>query len=87
MSTDLDGDMAPFGIEDMKGVVVDLGHGLFAFEMMGAGDLPYRGLGARPPRMRNNPWVILVLARYSSAMSCLRSPTGQSMTGISCALA
>ncbi len=46
MSTDLDGDMAPFGIEDMKGVVVHVGHGLFAFEMMGAGDVPYRGLGA-----------------------------------------
>ena len=46
MSADLDGDMAPLGIEDMKGVVVHVGHGLLAFEVMGPGDVPYRGLGA-----------------------------------------
>jgi hypothetical protein len=32
MSADLDGDMAPLGIEDMEGVVVHVGHGLLAFE-------------------------------------------------------
>src|SRR5689334_10927315 len=46
MPADLDGDMAPLGIEDMEGVVVHVGHGVFAFEMMGPGDLPNRGLGA-----------------------------------------
>lgn len=46
MSADLDGDMAPVGIEDMKGVMVHLRHGQLAFEMLGPGDLPDRGLGA-----------------------------------------
>ena len=46
MPADLDGDMAPFRIQDMKGIVVHVGHGLFTFEMMGPGDLPYRSLGA-----------------------------------------
>src|SRR6516164_2629683 len=32
--------------------------------------------------MRNSPCVTLVLAKYSVAMSCLRSPTRQSITGI-----
>ena len=43
------GDMAPFGIEDMKGVVVHVRHWLFAFEMMGPGDLPVPGLGRDLP--------------------------------------
>src|ERR1700757_1041286 len=43
--------------------------------------------GARPTRTRNSPWVTFVLARYSSASSCLRCPTGQSITGMPWALA
>src|ERR1700731_3202101 len=38
----------------------------------------HTGACARPTRTRNKPWVTLVLARYSSARSCLRCPAGQS---------
>jgi len=41
----------------------------------------------RPTRTRNKPWVTIVLARYSSASSCLRCPAKQSITGMPCALA
>src|SRR5580704_3135281 len=47
----------------------------------------HTGACARPTRTRNKPWVTLVLARYSSARSCLRCPAGQSITGMSWALA
>src|SRR6266446_934464 len=43
----------------------------------------HTGACARPTRTRNKPWVTLVLARYSSARSCLRCPAGQSITGMS----
>src|ERR1700739_1037562 len=41
----------------------------------------HTGAGARPTRTRKRPSVIRVLARYSSARSCLRCPTEQSITG------
>jgi hypothetical protein len=45
------------------------------------------GAWARPTRITCKPWVILVFARYSSASSCLRSPAGQSITGMPSAFA
>src|SRR3977135_3270924 len=42
----------------------------------------HTGACARPTRTRNKPWVTVVLARYSSARSCLRCPAEQSITGI-----
>jgi hypothetical protein len=45
ITADLDRDVAPFGIEDMKGVVVYVGHGLFVLEMVRWADIPDGGLG------------------------------------------
>src|SRR5712672_628720 len=39
----------------------------------------HTGACARPTRTRNKPWVTVVLARYSSASSCLRCPAEQSI--------
>ena len=46
MPADLDGDVAPLGIEDMKRVVVDIGHWLLALDVMVGADVPHRRLGA-----------------------------------------
>src|SRR6516225_256601 len=40
----------------------------------------HTGAWARPTSTRNRPWVTVVLARYSSARSCLRCPAEQSIT-------
>src|SRR6202047_4953003 len=85
MTADLDGEMTPLWIEDMKRVVVDIGHRLLAFDVVFGADIPHRRL--RPTKTRNKPWLTVVLARYSSARSCLRCPAEQSITGMSCALA
>ena len=55
MSADLDGDVAPVRIKNMKGVVVDLGHRLFAFQMTGSSDLPNRSLGATHQDEKQSP--------------------------------
>jgi len=34
MAADFDGDVAPLRIEDMEGVVVDIGHRRFGFDVM-----------------------------------------------------
>jgi hypothetical protein len=86
MTADLDGEMAPLWIEDMKRVVVDIRHRLLAFDVVLA-LISHTGACARPTRTRNKPWVTVVLARYSSARSCLRWPAEQSITGMPCALA
>src|SRR5271165_4333949 len=94
MTADLDGEMAPLWIEDMKRVVVDVvpapakagGIG-FLRSMWCLALISHTGACARPTRTRNKPWVTVVLARYSSARSCLRCPAEQSITGMSCALA
>src|ERR1700757_2735192 len=86
MAADLDGQMAPVRIEDMKRVVVDVGHRLFS-PMWCFALTSHTGACARPTRTRNKPWVAVVLARYSSARSCLRCPAEQSITGMPCALA
>jgi len=83
MPADLDGDMAPLGVKDMKAVVIHVGHRVFGLDVMVGADISHTGAWARPTKTRNNPWVTFVLAKYSSAMWCLRSPTEQSMTGIS----
>ncbi len=44
MSADLDGDMAPVRIEDMKPVVIDVGHRLLPLEVVFFADIPYRSL-------------------------------------------
>src|SRR4029077_11697273 len=72
MPANLDGQMAPVRIEYMKRVVVDIGHRLFSFDVVLCADIPHRR--RRPTRTRNKPWVTCVLARYSSARSCLRCP-------------
>ena len=46
MPTDLDRDVAPLGIEDMKGVVIYVGHRLFALEMVRWADILDRCLSA-----------------------------------------
>src|SRR5260370_30026077 len=94
MAADLDGEMAPVGVEDMKRVVVDIepapakagGIG-FLRSMWCLALTSHTGACARPTRTRNKPWVTVVLARYSSASSCLRCPAEQSITSMPCALA
>src|ERR1700730_6158124 len=44
MTADLDGQMAPVGVEDMKRVVVDIGHRLLAFDVVFGADIPHRRL-------------------------------------------
>ena len=39
----------------MKGVVVDVGHRLFAFQMTGSSDLPNRSLGATHQDEKQSP--------------------------------
>ena len=47
MAADLNGEMAPLRIEDMKRVVVDIGHRPFGFDvMMIGGDFPHGHLGS-----------------------------------------
>src|SRR6202047_4140467 len=94
MPADLDGQMAPVRVEDVKRVVVDIepapakagGIGFF-LSMWCFALTSHTGACARPTRTRNKPWVTLVLARYSSARSCLRCPARQSITGMSWAWA
>jgi len=42
----LDGQMAPVGVEDMKRIVVDIGHRLFSLDVVLAAYIPHRRLGA-----------------------------------------
>jgi hypothetical protein len=47
VSTDLDRYVAPIGVQDMKGIMIHIGHRLFAFEMMllrAHTHFPYRSL-------------------------------------------
>src|ERR1700741_3308689 len=44
MAADLDGQMAPVRIEDMKRVVVDVGHRLFSLDVVFRADIPHRRL-------------------------------------------
>ena len=44
MPTDLDGQMAPVGVEDMKRIVVHVGHRLFSFDVVLCADIPHRRL-------------------------------------------
>src|ERR1700750_1072164 len=83
MPADLDGQMAPVRVEDVKRVVVHIGHRFLSFDVV----FCHTDACARPTRTRSKPSVTVVLARYSSAMSCLRCPTEQSITGMPCALA
>ena len=46
MAANLDGQMAPVRIEDVKRVVVDKGHGLFSFDVVLCVDIPHRRLGS-----------------------------------------
>src|SRR5207249_3106951 len=46
MAADLDGDVAPLGIEDMKRVMIDVGHRLLALDVMVGADVPHRRLDA-----------------------------------------
>ena len=86
MAANLDGQMAPVRIEDVKRVVVDIRHRFLSLDVVLGADIPHRRLGSTN-QTRNKPWVTVVLARYSSARSCLRCPAEQSITGMPCALA
>ena len=46
MAADLNGDVAPIGIQDVKGVVVHVGHRGLALEVMVGADVPHRGPSA-----------------------------------------
>ena len=46
MAADLDGDVAPLRIEDMKRIVVDIGHRPFWFDMMVGANIPHRRLSS-----------------------------------------
>src|SRR6185312_146717 len=46
MAADFDGEVAPIGIEDMKRVMIDVGHRLLSLDGMVGADVPYRRLGA-----------------------------------------
>jgi hypothetical protein len=46
MTADLDGDMAPFRIENVKRVVIDVGHGLLSLDVMVGAYVPHGRLGA-----------------------------------------
>jgi hypothetical protein len=73
MAADLNGEMAPLRIEDMKRIVVDIGHRPFWFDVMIAGDVPHRRLGSAHQNQKQ-ALADLVFVRYSSANSCLCSP-------------
>src|ERR1700719_539604 len=53
MTADLDGEVAPLWIEDMKRVVVDIGHRLLAFDVVFGADIPHRRL--RPTDQDQKP--------------------------------
>ena len=86
MAAYFDGDVSPLGVQNVKGIVVDIGHRLLFLDVVIGADIPH-WRRARPTKTRNNPWAMVVLARYSSAMSCLRSPAEQLTTGMLFALA
>src|ERR1700757_2585163 len=46
MPADLDGQMAPVGVEDVERIVVDIGHRLFSFDVVLYVDIPHRRLGS-----------------------------------------
>ena len=45
MAADLNGEVAPLGIEDMERIVVDIGHRPFWFDVVVGTDVPHRRLG------------------------------------------
>src|SRR5438874_9094782 len=78
MPADLDREMAPVRIEDVKRIVVHIepapakAGGIGFFLSMWRFALTFHtGACARPTRTRNKPWATLVLVRYSSARWCL----------------
>src|SRR5262249_28477053 len=85
VAADLDRQVAPVPVEDVERVVVDKGDRLLSLDVVIGADIPYRRAGASD-QDQNTPCVMFVLARYSSARSCLRCPAGQSITGMPCAL-
>ena len=46
MPADLDGQMAPVGVEDVERIVVEIGHRLFSFDVVLCADIPHRRLGS-----------------------------------------
>ena len=44
MPADLDGEMAPVGVEDVKRIVVDVGHRLLSLDVVLCADIPHRRL-------------------------------------------
>jgi len=44
MPTDLDSQMAPVAIKDVKGIVIDVRHRLFSFDVVPRADVPHRCL-------------------------------------------
>src|SRR5689334_3146752 len=46
MPADLDGQMAPVGVEDVERIVVDVRHRLFSFDVVLCIHIPYRRLGS-----------------------------------------
>src|SRR2546422_3978972 len=86
MATDLDRHVAPVGVQDMKGIMIHIGHWLLTFEMMllpTHTHLPNRSLRF-PHQTPRVTWVVL---RCSSARLCFRSPALQSITRTPLALA
>ena len=86
MPADLNGDVAPLGIEDMKRVMIDVGHGLLALDVMVGADVPHRRLGAAHQNQKQ-PLGDLGLCQVFFRQVVLAFPAGQSMTGMPLALA
>src|SRR2546427_4631406 len=44
MAADLNGDVAPLGVQNVKRIVVDIGHWLLSLDVMIGADIPHRRL-------------------------------------------
>src|SRR5439155_142466 len=89
MAGHLDGEVAPLGVSDVEGVVVDIGLLLEQLGDLAAGsllDLPDRG-GGTGDQDQEEAEPDLMSCQVLVGDACLRSPCLQSMTGIPFALA
>jgi len=55
MPADLDGQMAPVGVEDVERIVVDVGHRLFSLDVVLCADIPHRRLGSTNQDQKQAP--------------------------------
>ena len=86
MPADLDGQMAPVRVEDVKRVVVHIGHRLLSFDVVLRADIPHRRL--RPTDQDQKQALgDRRLGQIFFRKVVLALPAGQSITGMSWALA